>query len=36
MVFDGRIDEVRLTDRVLEPAEFLHTGPLAGTLIAVQ
>jgi hypothetical protein len=36
MAFDGWIDEVRLTDRVLEPSEFLYTVPLAGTLISVQ
>lgn len=34
--FDGWIDEVRLTDRVLAPAEFLYTVPLAGTVIGVQ
>jgi len=34
--FDGWIDEVRLTDRVLAPAEFLRTVPLFGTLISLQ
>ena len=34
--FDGWIDEVRLTDRVLAPTEFLYTVPLAGTVIGVK
>ena len=34
--FDGWIDEVRLTDRVLAPSEFLYTVPLAGTVIGVK
>lgn len=36
MPFDGWIDEVRLTDRVLDPAEFLYAVELAGTLLRVQ
>lgn len=34
--FDGWIDEVRITDRLLTPTEFLHTVPLFGTLISIQ
>lgn len=34
--FDGWIDEVRLTDRVLAPTEFLYTVPLSGTMIQVR
>lgn len=34
--FDGWIDEVRLTDRVLEPAEFLYTVPKEGTVILLR
>lgn len=34
--FDGWIDEVRLTDRVLVPSEFLYAVPVEGTLIGVQ
>lgn len=34
--FDGWIDEVRITDRVLEPAEFLYTVPKEGTVILLQ
>ncbi len=33
--FDGWIDEVRLTDRVLAPTEFLYTVPRMGTIISV-
>lgn len=36
MAFDGWIDEVRLTDRVLEPTNFLYVVPLAGTLISIN
>jgi hypothetical protein len=36
MAFDGWLDEVRLTDLVLEPAEFLYTVPLPGTIILMQ
>lgn len=34
--FDGWIDEVRITPRLLEPAEFLYTMPRLGTLITTQ
>jgi hypothetical protein len=34
--FDGWIDEVRITPRLLEPDEFLYTVPMAGTLISIQ
>jgi len=34
--FDGWIDEVRITPRLLEPAEFLYTLPRLGTLITLQ
>ena len=34
--FDGWIDEVRITPRLLEPKDFLYTVPLAGTLIHVK
>jgi hypothetical protein len=34
--FDGWIDEVRLTGRVLTPAEFLYTVPVVGSVTAVQ
>jgi len=34
--FDGWIDEVRLTARVLTPAEFLHTVPIQGTLLGLN
>jgi len=34
--FDGWIDEVRLTSRVLTPTEFLYAVPVAGTLISVH
>jgi hypothetical protein len=34
--FDGWIDEVRITDRVLAPAEFLYTVPIKGTIISIQ
>lgn len=34
--FDGWIDEVRLTGCVLQPHEFLHTMPNAGSTTAVQ
>ncbi len=34
--FDGWIDEVRITPRVLEPAEFLYTVPKPGTLIGIR
>jgi hypothetical protein len=36
MAFDGWIDEVRLTDRVLAPTEFLYTVPLPGTIISLN
>jgi len=34
--FDGWIDEVRLTDRVLAPTEFLYAVSLAGTVIGIR
>lgn len=34
--FDGWIDEVRLTARVLTPAEFLHTAPVVGSVSGIQ
>ena len=34
--FDGWIDEVRLTGRVLTPAEFLYAAPVAGSVTAIQ
>ena len=34
--FDGWIDEVRLTDRTLEPDEFLYTVAKEGTSFWVQ
>ena len=34
--FDGGIDEVRLTGRVLSPDEFLHAAPPMGTIILVN
>jgi len=34
--FDGWIDEVRLTDRTLEPDEFLYTVAKEGTIFWVQ
>jgi len=34
--FDGWIDEVRLSDRVLEPDDFLHTVPIKGTLLGLN
>ena len=34
--FDGWIDEVRITPRLLEPAEFLHTMPVWGTLMGLR
>ena len=33
MGFDGWIDEVRVTDRVLTPAEFLYTVPIKGAIL---
>ena len=36
MAFDGWIDEVRLTDRVLEPTAFLYSLPLPGMLFYLQ
>ncbi len=36
LAFDGWIDEVRITPRVLEPAEFLYTVPKPGTLIGIR
>ncbi len=36
MAFDGWIDEVRLTGRVLEPAEFLYQVPKEGTFFWLQ
>jgi len=34
--FDGWIDEVRLSDRVLTPDEFLHMIPVKGTVIRLN
>jgi len=34
--FDGWIDEVRLSDRVLTPDEFLHMMPVKGTVIRLN
>lgn len=34
--FDGWIDEVRLTPRLLSPVEFLYTVPIPGTLILLH
>ncbi len=36
MAFDGWIDEVRLTDRVLAPGAFLYTVPVMGTLLSID
>jgi hypothetical protein len=36
MAFDGWIDEVRLSNRVLEPEEFFYAVPVEGTLIRLQ
>ena len=35
MAFDGWIDEVRLTDRVLTPSQFLHVVKKSGSLISL-
>jgi hypothetical protein len=34
--FDGWIDEVRVTDRVLAPAEFLYTVPIKGAMLLLN
>ena len=34
--FDGWIDEVRVSTRVLTPDEFLHVVPIEGTLLSIQ
>ena len=34
--FDGWIDEVRVSSRVLEPEEFLYVVPLEGTLLRLE
>lgn len=34
--FDGLIDEVRITPRLLEPSQFLYVVPYEGTLIQIQ
>jgi len=34
--FDGWIDEVRITPRLLTPAEFLYTQPRLGTLLTLE
>jgi len=36
MAFDGWMDEVRLTDRVLEPVQFLRVVPLEGTIFSLR